>query len=56
MSYIQKMIGAVIAALLIGGPLASLLGVQNKTTVGVAVGAIAYGILSALFPSREKSE
>lgn len=48
MSYWHKMGGAIIATFLVGGPLANLLGVQNKTFVGVAVGAIVFVLLSGL--------
>jgi hypothetical protein len=51
-SYWHKMGGAILAAFLIGGPLAGLLGVGNKTFVGVAVGAIAFVLLSG--PGRPR--
>jgi len=45
-SYGFKMGEAMLAAFLIGGPLAGMLGVQNKMFVGVAVGAVAFVLLS----------
>jgi len=51
-SYWHKMGGAVLAAFFVGGPLASLLGIQNKTFVGVAVGAIAFVVLSGIGKPR----
>lgn len=44
MSYVHKMIGAVIAAFLIGGPLALIISFENKAMVGVGVGAIKFAI------------
>mgnify|MGYP001560898573 CR=1 FL=1 len=52
MSYGARMVGALLAAFLVGGPFASLLGIQNKLFVGVAVGAIVFVLLSGVVNKR----
>lgn len=46
MSYLRKMLLAVLAACFIGGPVSYAVGANNRVIVGVAVGALTYALLS----------